>query len=459
MARIRLSTSTTTKQIFSNVIIVDNICVHSSPVQMIRLSWTCRDALECVRGYFRRAYNINAHLARWFPDPLAFRLMQARTTTLISGSNAIQFFDRTFYPDDALDLFVPLNKVYEVGTWLAGVGYTFMPRQGQTVGFDGVHDQKEWQKQLSDDSHSNDYWGLGARNRILVHVFTFHKANLEDVPPFKIQIMAARVPPIGVVLSFHSTCVMNVISYSTAYSLYPNATFESRVALISSSFDKWDTPYYPYQKYVERACRMVFATGPRQFQVYEAPFDTYSRWIDDHQSWVIQLPTDGVVPPSGRSLHPDPVALTNWRLRSRAPWMSSTLVSDPCLRHVYVLECSFKGGLAEAITRALNRIKSMISKSNSHIHKPSSKSSLPIQLTEKEYRRTHAILRAVCELYRNSRGPVLRFQEDALLDRMCWPLHWRRRRVEAYYDHVAFGVTSRGPRAEGRTSTSRPGRS
>jgi hypothetical protein len=39
-------------------------------------------------------YNIEHHFGRYFDDPLSFRVLQAQTGTIVSGSNALQFFER-----------------------------------------------------------------------------------------------------------------------------------------------------------------------------------------------------------------------------------------------------------------------------------------------------------------------------------------------------------------------------
>ena len=51
-------------------------------------------------------YIINNHLSRFFPDPIVFRSLQARTANLVSGSNALQFSDRTSYEEADTDVYV-----------------------------------------------------------------------------------------------------------------------------------------------------------------------------------------------------------------------------------------------------------------------------------------------------------------------------------------------------------------
>lgn len=82
-----------------NHVIYRAILQYCSPLTLLRFKRTCRLASAAVEDYMKLAFNINRCLARFFDDPVAFRSLQARTGTVISGSAALQFFDRTLYAD------------------------------------------------------------------------------------------------------------------------------------------------------------------------------------------------------------------------------------------------------------------------------------------------------------------------------------------------------------------------
>ncbi|KAI0061818.1 hypothetical protein BV25DRAFT_1805009 [Artomyces pyxidatus] len=360
-----------TQKVISNPVIVDLICAHSSPANMLRLSRTCRDALASVRSYFRRAFNINNHLARWFPDPLAFRALQARTTTLISGSNALQFFERTDYPDSDLDLFTPKKHVWDVVEWLVGVGYVFVPRKGQDATLSKARVQKEdiAQTRTDEDSALVEEFAYGACS--VIEVYTFHKQCTVDGSVLQVQIVGTRNPPIAAVLKFHSTCVMNVIGYSTAYALYPRATFESRRALVTPTDGLNQGP--PLQKYAGRGWSMVRAADPALHA--EPSFAPCSRWIDDEKSWVMPLTIDGLsAHMEGALLEPDPVEITNWRQcvgdcedydsmcgengheHGERAWMTVERFADICLKHEYAFSRKMFDGKDDFHVRALEEL-------------------------------------------------------------------------------------------------------
>ena len=50
---------------------------------------------------------------------------------LISGSIALQFFERMFYPESDLDIYVEIRYYKVIVSWLIGIGYIYEPHPGQ----------------------------------------------------------------------------------------------------------------------------------------------------------------------------------------------------------------------------------------------------------------------------------------------------------------------------------------
>jgi len=73
---------------------VDTVLQYLSPGDVARLQCTCKVISDALIAWKRAAYNINRFLERFFMDPVAFRVLQAQTNLLISGSAALQFMDR-----------------------------------------------------------------------------------------------------------------------------------------------------------------------------------------------------------------------------------------------------------------------------------------------------------------------------------------------------------------------------
>src|SRR5258705_9274874 len=87
----------------------DDLILHGlSPAALIKYSQICRTTQAIAECYILREFSLKRVLSRFF-SPLeifSLRYFQARTQMFISGSTALQFFNRTFYPESDLDLYV-----------------------------------------------------------------------------------------------------------------------------------------------------------------------------------------------------------------------------------------------------------------------------------------------------------------------------------------------------------------
>lgn len=204
-------------QFLFNHVIYTVIFNSLNAFQLLRLSRTCRLAYTTITHFIKQTWAIDRVLSRFFSDPLAFRQLQARTGTLISGSSALQFFSRTSWPESDLDLYLYDFGLVDLMRWLVEEeGYTFTPSQrqpetwleaakwGQSSQFPIVHDWEEnmgAEDVLGDADHDEeDYLDHGIRT-----VFTLVKSNAEGGPDLKVQCIVARKAPMETILSFHSS--------------------------------------------------------------------------------------------------------------------------------------------------------------------------------------------------------------------------------------------------------------
>ena len=208
---------------FTRPPVYDAIFSCCSPGDFIRFGRTCHAARGAMYNFSSRAFNINRHLLRFFPNPIDFRSLQARTGTLISGSNALQFLDRTFYPESDLDLYTHPGHSREVGLWLIRwAGYKFAPNSSQAPNFDAlVTDDWDGLARRYDAEtdvdlvHGQKYRmvGIGA-------IYTFTKDDgIVGVPPIKVQIIEAETNPLQCVLGFHSRSYRFLLLYFKGISL------------------------------------------------------------------------------------------------------------------------------------------------------------------------------------------------------------------------------------------------
>ncbi|VDC03936.1 unnamed protein product [Peniophora sp. CBMAI 1063] len=250
--------------------LLDRLLSYLEPCDLASLACLNRLINGEMRAYSRRVFSITRVLSPFFKDCDSFREMQSRTGTLISGSTALQVFERTTYTDSDLDLYVEHRYALDVVKHLDQEGYTFIPRETQAL------TAEETLEDTEELLHAGHYLGQGIAN-----VLDYSRDDK------KIQVIVSKRSPIDIILHFHSTCVMNIISHSTAYSLFPRLTFAKRVSRTFTSLasaprpgTKWTTARL---KYISRGFRFVQALdGDPGHGVIE-------RWIGDARTWTIPL--------------------------------------------------------------------------------------------------------------------------------------------------------------------------
>ncbi|KAF6754383.1 hypothetical protein DFP72DRAFT_898916 [Ephemerocybe angulata] len=247
-----------------------------SPADIIRAGKTCRLLRDAVESFNSLAYNINRHLEHFLADPIAFRRLQAKGDFLISGSNALQFLDRTFYLGSDLDIFAYPDTVKEIGQHLIDKeGYVFEPGEKQAKSFEDVKVKKQDLSSLG-RSHSQAEFVYNSGMSDLLR-FKHPRRDLE------IQLIGCRRTPLDCVLYFHSTCVMNIITHDAAYALYPKATFDKRISL--QAFDK----------YSERGWSFFTDLTAEGVRSIESSIATdITRYLDDKFTWRLPLDTGGL---------------------------------------------------------------------------------------------------------------------------------------------------------------------
>ncbi|KAG7088808.1 hypothetical protein E1B28_012768 [Marasmius oreades] len=248
-----------------------------NPHDIIRYSRTCREAYRQVEGYWRRALNIENLLSPYFTpaETQCFRVVQALTGTLISGSTALQLLSRKRYPESDLDLYVERRYGSFLGSFLEAIGYKFEPAQGQSVCLEEAIERAEFLRNLPPyTSYSSPYTSYSSPytspydNDGFAGVFNMTRGDRT------IQLIATTHSPLDKIFKFHSTVVMNVISYSHVYSLYPRATFQESLSLIT--YEKDDSKrVVARQKYVDRGWKMLNSDGS-EWRPYNFTGTSYS---------------------------------------------------------------------------------------------------------------------------------------------------------------------------------------
>ncbi|TDL17060.1 hypothetical protein BD410DRAFT_730555 [Rickenella mellea] len=287
---------------FDRISITDVLLNHCTPATIYRFGRTCKLLRRTTQFYCKRAFDINARLRHFLADPVGFRTLMARTGTIISGSNALQFMGRTVYRHSDLDVYTEQRHSKEVGRWLVEQeGYTFRPHTDQPHDFESATETRT-------DVDDPEY-----KINSVYSVLDFVSAPLADGSQRTVQVIIAMKSVMECVFEFHSTAVMNVITHCAAYSLYPKGTFEEMRSLVTDG--RYTLHRRALEKYAARGYRNVAQLMPNEADSPTSPFRP-ERWVGDDVTWILPLDMTGVkIMPLSRTtpaLSFDPITLCSW---------------------------------------------------------------------------------------------------------------------------------------------------
>ncbi|KAF7794275.1 hypothetical protein EIP86_005408 [Pleurotus ostreatoroseus] len=291
-------------KILTNDLIFQILFDACSAASLLRLSRTCRIARGAVQYYIPRAFDVNALLKRYFPNPLEFRALQRRTNALVSGSTALQFFLRERYPGADLDIYVDDAMSEEVARWVLAQGYTFKPSSFQNPDFEIAH--KEY--------HLDDLYDRSVDTKVLNFAKVPEGSTEEEL---RVQIIAAQITPMRLILGYHST------------------TLEKReTALLQHDHPLLDKIQRKYEG------RGFTFRGESAKSLASSGFGGISgpRAIGDKHTWTLRLPVDDIASPEqSRALSRDPCVCTVWNVDNQLPLeVSATLMFHRRLAKTYM---------------------------------------------------------------------------------------------------------------------------
>ncbi|KAJ6530282.1 hypothetical protein B0H19DRAFT_1006407 [Mycena capillaripes] len=301
---------------------------HIPTHDLVRLMCTCRRIYTLVKNV---CFDLHRLLLPFFGDTTEvqrFRLMQSLTDTLISGSIALQYFNRLTWPESDLDVYVYRPSARIVVDFIVTNGYTFGPRKSQN---------KDVSEQLSVSISDipPSYLGRG-----IADVLDFHKGDK------KIQVIVAESTPMETILGFHSTVVMNVITHDNAFALYPRLTFVTKQALVVETDGAGQEA--GKQKYVDRGWTMI--RSPSLSRKSELGVRLL-RWVGDKFTWTISLPPLTIDTT-------DLCRINSWQLDydfDEETWTTWGMLSNRSLRYKYIT------GDPGTVSNVLDEIKSRYS--------------------------------------------------------------------------------------------------
>ncbi|KAG2022616.1 hypothetical protein CC2G_000352 [Coprinopsis cinerea AmutBmut pab1-1] len=138
--------------------------------------------------------------------------------------------------------------------------------------------------------------------------------------------MASKHSPFHSILSFHSTCVMNFITYEAAYSMYPAATFSARIA---TSMDRiTDKELGALAKYERRGWTITTNVQWQPQSTKKLFHLDEPRWVLDKHCLRIPLKRLNIPPrkftPGSVEMNFDPAICNSWTLSSETEVNTTT---------------------------------------------------------------------------------------------------------------------------------------
>jgi hypothetical protein len=182
-------------------------------VDLIHFGQINKAACIVVTNYNQLNFDVRRVLSPYFSEEetKSFRQLQITTGTIISGSTALQLFDRATYPESDLDIYVEHRYRRDVGWWLMNIGYEYKP-----IG-------SEQPSSFAEALRSPETW---AAEYTLCHgvtdIFNFFKAGSKR----KVQLISTRRCTMEVILNFHSSMLITLIIYGTAGSMDGSLCYE-----------------------------------------------------------------------------------------------------------------------------------------------------------------------------------------------------------------------------------------
>ncbi|KAF7976214.1 hypothetical protein HWV62_7224 [Athelia sp. TMB] len=167
---------------------------------------------KAVTAFKAVAFKPNRLLSRFFLRPDAFRMLQARTGSVVGGTAALSFFNRTTHEENDMDLYVNPGHGYEVARHLIDVqGYEFWPF-GSATPKEFVHGSKDGENdRVEAQHHQETVYAI----RAIDEIFRFVKGGDTGRQIF---VIATTRCTLHTILNSHST-------YDMAVSFYPRATY------------------------------------------------------------------------------------------------------------------------------------------------------------------------------------------------------------------------------------------
>ncbi|KAH8801875.1 hypothetical protein DL96DRAFT_1774291 [Flagelloscypha sp. PMI_526] len=247
----------------------------------------CKPGLRLVDEYTCRRFRVDHVFSPFFTpeQTVALRKTQAKSSVLVSGSAAVQFFECVKYPHSDLDLYADIDAMQALALFIESAGYVFKNAEFQQPSL-----KSSLTSLINMDRPVNT---ISYDNPGILDVFAFEKVLSPDGDVLQIQMIVSRGPVMAAIFDFYSTAIMNIITYQNAIALFPVTSFHRYETLVSAL--ETEKVRRGLEKYASRGWKIVRPTGHSElYRHAKLQHDVYRR-IGDRRCWTVSLsPVEGV---------------------------------------------------------------------------------------------------------------------------------------------------------------------
>ncbi|PPQ72614.1 hypothetical protein CVT26_004088 [Gymnopilus dilepis] len=285
---------------------------------IISLRQTSSRLYALCKSYENITWDINTKLQDWFENTATFLYVMDYCGAIISGSFAVQFFDRTKYSDDDLDIYIRVGAFEIMGRWLEMQGYRRVDTQIDDEYDNPIYtedpilrDVERFVVQCIETKGFPETSFLGA--------VEFIKDAEESGTKKTVRLSVVdRNPVEHILFHSHSSTLINIITSYEAISVFPKSSFLHRVSYVCR------TP----ESLLESLPECLNKCRKRGFQIIRKEEDEKTsaisygpREVRDDKCWVIKFPREqpsdeirGIYGPSTVEI-PFNVSLLKWESR------------------------------------------------------------------------------------------------------------------------------------------------
>ena len=201
----------------SNYPIFSTLCDCLSIAEIVSLTQTCKKYSDLYQYLLPIQWDVDKALRRYVDDPQGFRSQMARSDALISGTFAVEFFERVFRDREPLDVLVQKGLGCEL----------FSNYLSDIAGYSEIDPEEDNKEMSESESEVRFHAAVFVRVFVLTHVLLQRRMFTRDTDvKSAIRLHITYESPVcTVVREAYFTAEVNIISWNKAYSIFALPTF------------------------------------------------------------------------------------------------------------------------------------------------------------------------------------------------------------------------------------------